>query len=167
MYTRRSPYRVGSIQDIPGIPTAVKEIFLTAWELDQKVVIDLAADRAPFIDQTQSMSLNVSHPTSDLMVRVYVSHSTESKHAVVVRSSASRMGPGTEDWPILPPHPSTRLPAAIWCRQPAFPASKGQTSAQRYTGGLAKQRSASVRLVCGLMSTSLNGASALSCAVLR
>ena len=47
----------------------MKEIFLTAWELDQKVVIDLAGDRAPFIDQTQSMSLNVSQPTSDLMVR--------------------------------------------------------------------------------------------------
>ena len=42
---------------------------MTAWELDPKVVVDLAADRAPFIDQTQSMSLNVSNPTADSMVR--------------------------------------------------------------------------------------------------
>ena len=58
----------GSVQDVPGIPAKVKEIFLTAWELDQMAVIDLAADRAPFIDQTQSMSLNIANPSTDLLV---------------------------------------------------------------------------------------------------
>lgn len=42
---------------------------MTAWELDPKVIVDLAADRAPFIDQTQSMSLSISNPTAELMVR--------------------------------------------------------------------------------------------------
>ena len=59
---------LGSVQDVPGIPAKVKEIFLTAWELDQMAVVDLAADRAPFIDQTQSMSLNIANPSADLLV---------------------------------------------------------------------------------------------------
>jgi len=47
----------GSIQNIPEIPTGLKEIFKTVWEIKQKDVIDLAADRGAFIDQTQSMNI--------------------------------------------------------------------------------------------------------------
>ncbi len=41
---------------------------MTAWEIDPKLIIDMAIDRGPFIDQTQSMSLNVANPTSELLV---------------------------------------------------------------------------------------------------
>ena len=47
----------GSIQNIPEIPTSVKEIYKTVWEVKQRDVIDLAADRGAFIDQTQSMNI--------------------------------------------------------------------------------------------------------------
>jgi ribonucleoside-diphosphate reductase alpha chain len=47
----------GSIQNIPEIPTSIKEVFKTVWEIKQKDVIDLAADRGAFIDQTQSMNI--------------------------------------------------------------------------------------------------------------
>jgi len=47
----------GSIQNIPEIPTNLKEIYKTVWEIKQKDVIDLAADRGAFIDQTQSMNI--------------------------------------------------------------------------------------------------------------
>ncbi|AWU77615.1 uncharacterized protein C5L36_0D03490 [Pichia kudriavzevii] len=47
----------GSIQAIEGIPKEIKSLYKTVWEISQKVVIDLAADRAPFIDQSQSMNL--------------------------------------------------------------------------------------------------------------
>jgi ribonucleoside-diphosphate reductase alpha chain len=47
----------GSIQDIEGIPNTVKEIFKTAYELKQKSLMQLAIDRQPFIDQSQSMNL--------------------------------------------------------------------------------------------------------------
>ena len=47
----------GSIQNIPEIPTNLKEIFKTVWEIKQRDVIDLAADRGAFIDQTQSMNI--------------------------------------------------------------------------------------------------------------
>ena len=49
----------GSVQDIPEIPTELKEIYKTAWEMSQKIIIDHAATRAPFICQSQSMNLFV------------------------------------------------------------------------------------------------------------
>lgn len=53
----------GSIQGIDNIPVDIKERYKTVWELSQKVIIQMAADRAPFIDQTQSMNLFVERPT--------------------------------------------------------------------------------------------------------
>ena len=53
----------GSVQNISNFPTDLKEIYKTVWETSQKTVIDMAADRAPFIDQTQSMNLWLSTPT--------------------------------------------------------------------------------------------------------
>ena len=52
----------GSVQDL-DLPEDVKRRFRTVWELSMKTVIDLAADRMPFIDQTQSMNLFVAKPT--------------------------------------------------------------------------------------------------------
>lgn len=49
----------GSVQDIPEIPNDLKQIYKTAWEMSQKVIIDHAAVRAPFICQSQSMNLFV------------------------------------------------------------------------------------------------------------
>ena len=53
----------GSVQNIPNFPEDLKKIYKTVWETSQKTVIDMAADRAPFIDQTQSMNLWLSDPT--------------------------------------------------------------------------------------------------------
>ena len=53
----------GSIANIPEIPESLKKIYRTVWEISQKTVIDMAADRAPFIDQTQSMNLWLANPT--------------------------------------------------------------------------------------------------------
>jgi ribonucleoside-diphosphate reductase alpha chain len=47
----------GSVQNVPEIPVNLKEIFKTVWEVKQKDVIDMAADRGAFIDQTQSMNV--------------------------------------------------------------------------------------------------------------
>ena len=44
----------GSIQNIPQIPVELKAIYKTVWEISQKAVIDLAADRGAFIDQSES-----------------------------------------------------------------------------------------------------------------
>ena len=53
----------GSVQDIPEIPTDIKERYKTVWELKQKVLIDLSADRAAFVCQSQSLNLFVKNPT--------------------------------------------------------------------------------------------------------
>ncbi len=53
----------GSIQDIPEIPQDIKDLFKTVWEIKQKSLIDMAADRGHFIDQSQSMNLFVENPT--------------------------------------------------------------------------------------------------------
>ena len=49
----------GSIQNIEGIPENIKELYKTTWEIKQKHVIDMAADRGAYIDQSQSMNIHM------------------------------------------------------------------------------------------------------------
>ena len=52
----------GSVQNIPEVPTNLKEVFKTVYEIKQRDVIDMAADRGAFIDQTQSMNIFMDSP---------------------------------------------------------------------------------------------------------
>ena len=52
----------GSIKNISSIPDDIKQIYKTVWELKQRCLIDMSADRAPFICQTQSLNLFVDNP---------------------------------------------------------------------------------------------------------
>ena len=52
----------GSVQDIPEIPQELKDLYKTVWEISQKVIIDMAADRGAFICQSQSMNLFMENP---------------------------------------------------------------------------------------------------------
>lgn len=47
----------GSVQNIPEIPQNLKDLYKTAWEISQKVIIDMAADRGAFICQSQSLNI--------------------------------------------------------------------------------------------------------------
>ena len=47
----------GSIQEIDEIPDRDKAVYKTVWEIKQKTLIDMAADRGPYICQTQSLNL--------------------------------------------------------------------------------------------------------------
>ena len=47
----------GSVQNIDEIPDNIKELYKTAWEISQKVIVDMAADRGAFIDQSQSLNI--------------------------------------------------------------------------------------------------------------
>ena len=53
----------GSIQNIVDIPGDIKKMYRTVWEIKMKDVIDMAADRGRFIDQSQSMNLFMESPT--------------------------------------------------------------------------------------------------------
>jgi ribonucleoside-diphosphate reductase alpha chain len=52
----------GSVKNIPGIPQNIKDIYKTVWEISQKVVIDMSADRGAYICQSQSMNVFMQDP---------------------------------------------------------------------------------------------------------
>jgi ribonucleoside-diphosphate reductase alpha chain len=52
----------GSIQEIPEIPQNIKDLYKTVWELSQRTLIDMAADRGAYICQSQSLNLFVQSP---------------------------------------------------------------------------------------------------------
>ncbi|MDQ3109106.1 MAG: ribonucleoside-diphosphate reductase subunit alpha [Bacteroidota bacterium] len=49
----------GSVQEIPEIPQNIKDLYRTVWEIPQRALIDMAADRGAFICQSQSLNLFV------------------------------------------------------------------------------------------------------------
>jgi ribonucleoside-diphosphate reductase alpha subunit len=53
----------GSIQNIMRIPEDIRDLYRTAWELSAKTIMDLAADRSPFIDQSHSLNAFIARPT--------------------------------------------------------------------------------------------------------
>jgi len=62
----------GSIAGIREIPAALRERYRTVWELPQKALIDQAAARGPFIDQSQSLNLFVESPTIGKLSSMYL-----------------------------------------------------------------------------------------------
>lgn len=52
----------GSVQDIVSIPKEIRELYKTVWEIRQRSIIDMAADRGAFICQSQSMNLFMENP---------------------------------------------------------------------------------------------------------
>ncbi|KAI0052737.1 ribonucleotide reductase alpha subunit [Auriscalpium vulgare] len=61
----------GSIQSIPEIPTEIKSIYKTVWEISQKKVLDLAADRGAFICQSQSLNVHLQAPTNGQLTSMH------------------------------------------------------------------------------------------------
>lgn len=53
----------GSVQGIAGIPDDLRALYKTAWDLSQKTIIDMAADRGAYVCQSQSMNLFVAEPS--------------------------------------------------------------------------------------------------------
>ncbi|MGR6316616.1 ribonucleoside-diphosphate reductase subunit alpha [Micromonospora soli] len=60
----------GSVQDL-DLPAELKALYRTAWELPQKALIDLAAARAPYVDQSQSLNLFQAAPTIGRLSSMY------------------------------------------------------------------------------------------------
>jgi len=62
----------GSVQGIAALPAGTRELFRTAWELPQRALIDMAAARGPFIDQSQSLNLFLAAPTIGKVSSMYL-----------------------------------------------------------------------------------------------
>ena len=52
----------GSVQNVPEIPQNIKDIYKTVWEISQKVIIDMSADRGAYICQSQSLNIHITNP---------------------------------------------------------------------------------------------------------
>jgi ribonucleoside-diphosphate reductase alpha subunit len=52
----------GSVQNIPEIPQNIKDIYKTVWEISQKAIIDMSADRGAYICQSQSLNIHLTNP---------------------------------------------------------------------------------------------------------
>ncbi|RYF37413.1 MAG: hypothetical protein EON97_01245 [Chitinophagaceae bacterium] len=61
----------GSVQGIDGIPQQIKDIYKTVWEIKQRNIIDMAADRGAYICQSQSLNLFVDAPTSGKLTSMH------------------------------------------------------------------------------------------------
>jgi len=61
----------GSIQKIDEIPADIKELYKTVWEIKQRNLIDMAADRGAFICQSQSLNLFVDNPTASKLTSMH------------------------------------------------------------------------------------------------
>lgn len=61
----------GSIQHIEGIPENIKELYKTVWEMSMRDIIDMAADRGAFIDQSQSLNLFMESPNAGKLTSMH------------------------------------------------------------------------------------------------
>src|SRR6218665_996530 len=61
----------GSIQKITSIPDHIKEVYKTVWEIKQRAIIDMAADRGAYICQSQSLNLFVDAPTTGKLTSMH------------------------------------------------------------------------------------------------
>lgn len=61
----------GSIQSIPEIPERIKAVYKTVWEMKMRALIDMAADRGAFIDQSQSLNLFVAAPNTQKLTSMH------------------------------------------------------------------------------------------------
>ena len=62
----------GSVQGIAELPPELKRIYRTAWEVPMRSLIDMAADRAPYIDQSQSLNLFMANPNIGQLSSMYM-----------------------------------------------------------------------------------------------
>jgi ribonucleoside-diphosphate reductase alpha chain len=62
----------GSVQNIPEIPTQLKEVYKTVWEMSQKRILQMAANRSIFIDQSQSLNLFIDNATKPKLLAAHL-----------------------------------------------------------------------------------------------
>ncbi len=61
----------GSVQGIEGLPADLKTIYRTSWELPMRSLVDMAADRGAYIDQSQSLNLFIENPNIGQLSSMY------------------------------------------------------------------------------------------------
>jgi ribonucleoside-diphosphate reductase alpha chain len=102
----------GSVQDFPELSEAARAVFRTAWEIPMRSLIDMAAERGPYVDQSQSLNLFVESPNIEKLSSMYFyAWKRGLKTTYYLRSRpATRIGKATVEAP-----PATQDRAAVSC----------------------------------------------------
>jgi ribonucleoside-diphosphate reductase alpha chain len=102
----------GSVQGIDVVPDDVKTLYRTAWELPMRSLIDMAAERGAFIDQSQSLNLFIESPTIGKLSSMYLhawkqglktTYYLRSRPATRITQTTTNGGgaaPGKDDTPV-------------------------------------------------------------------
>lgn len=61
----------GSIQNVSEIPKEIRDVFKTVWEVSQKTILEMAADRGPYICQSQSMNVHIAEPSTKKLTSMH------------------------------------------------------------------------------------------------
>ncbi|KAG8035728.1 hypothetical protein G9C98_001384 [Cotesia typhae] len=61
----------GSVQNIKSFPDELKPLYKTVWEISQKTILKMAADRGPFIDQSQSLNVHIAQPSVGVLTSMH------------------------------------------------------------------------------------------------
>lgn len=61
----------GSVQNLAMLPASLKRVFRTVWEIPQKSLIEMAADRQHFIDQSQSFNIHLQDATAETLTKIH------------------------------------------------------------------------------------------------
>jgi len=61
----------GSVQNVSEIPAKLRAVYKTVWEIPQRAIIDMAADRGAFICQSQSMNVHIGEPSSSKLTSMH------------------------------------------------------------------------------------------------
>src|SRR5690606_25869419 len=107
----------GSVQHIESIPSELKRIYRTAWELPMRALIDMAAERGAFVDQSQSLNLFLENPSIEqlssmyfyawkkgLKTTYYLRSRPATRIAKTTIDEAHQQGPTSPEWtPSAPP----------------------------------------------------------------
>lgn len=101
----------GSIQHIDAIPPDIKELYKTAWEMSMRSIIDMAADRGIFIDQSQSLNIFTSEPTYQRMTSMHF-HSWRKGLKTGMYYLRTKPAANAVKFTLAPQAPASQSPAA-------------------------------------------------------
>jgi len=61
----------GSVQNVHEIPKHIRDVYKTVWEISQRTILDMAADRSPYICQSQSLNVHIAEPTTSKLTSMH------------------------------------------------------------------------------------------------
>ncbi|MBX3200463.1 MAG: ribonucleoside-diphosphate reductase subunit alpha [Labilithrix sp.] len=141
----------GSVQSLDELPADLRAIYRTAWEIPMRSLIDMAADRGAFIDQSQSLNLFIESPNIGQLSSMYFyAWKRGLKTTYYLRSRpATRIAKATVESPAAPkPSEADPRAAAGWTPAPAAAAETVKDAAA--AGGTAETAKDAAAVACSL-----------------